>query len=324
MFDVIINCAETRKYIMKKISIVTPCYNEEENVKAIADVVKKMMAEFPQYDYEHIFIDNASTDKTQKILRDIAAADKRVKVIINVRNFGHIRSPYYGLLQGTGDAVMNFAADFQDPPDMIGKFIRKWEEGYKVVLGVKNSSGENRIMFFIRKLYYDIISKLSDIEITKNNTGFGLYDQCVIKELRKLNEPYPFLRGLVADLGYESAKIEYYQPARRFGITKINFYMMYDIGILGIINHSKIPLRLAVFSGFIFALLNLFAGIGYFIYKLINWNSFTVGVAPVVIGLFFFASVQLIFLGVLGEYIGAIYTQTLRRPLVIEKERINF
>lgn len=309
---------------MKKISIVTPCYNEEENVKAIADVVKKMMAEFSQYDYEHIFIDNSSKDKTQKMLRDIAAADKRVKVIINVRNFGHIRSPYYGLLQGTGDAVMNFAADFQDPPDMIGKFIRKWEEGYKVVLGVKNSSGENRIMFFIRKLYYDIISKLSDIEITKNNTGFGLYDQCVIKELRKLNEPYPFLRGLVADLGYESAKIEYYQPARRFGITKINFYMMYDIGILGIINHSKIPLRLAVFSGFIFALLNLFAGIGYFIYKLINWNSFTVGVAPVVIGLFFFASVQLIFLGVLGEYIGAIYTQTLRRPLVIEKERINF
>lgn len=310
---------------MKKlISIVTPCYNEEENVEGIAAEVRKLFDEFPQYDFEHIFIDNASTDRTQQILRKMAGADKRIKVIINVRNFGHIRSPYYGLLQGRGDAVMNFAADFQDPVEVLGKFIKKWEEGYKVVLGVKNSSGENPVMFFIRKMYYSLIAKLSDVEITKNNTGFGLYDKCVIEQLRRLNEPYPFLRGEVADLGYESAKVEYYQPARRRGISKVNFYMMYDIGILGIINHSKVPLRLAVFGGFICAGLSFLAAMAYFIHKLLHWDSFTVGIAPAVIGLFLFASIQLIFLGVLGEYIGAIYTQTLRRPLVIEKERINF
>lgn len=306
------------------ISIVTPCYNEEENVSAIAEAVRGIMRTFPEYDYEHIFIDNASVDGTQRILRELASKDKRIKVIINVRNFGHIRSPYYGLLQGRGDAVMNFAADFQDPPEMLAKFLRKWKEGYKVVLGVKNSSGENRLMFAVRKAYYSIVSSLSEVEITKNNTGFGLYDKCVIEELRKLNEPYPFLRGEVADLGYESAKIEYFQPAREKGISKVNFYMMYDIGILGIINHSKVPLRLAVFGGFICAGLSFLAAVIYFIHKLLHWDSFTVGIAPAVIGLFLFASIQLIFLGVLGEYIGAIYTQTLRRPLVIEKERINF
>jgi len=309
---------------MKKVSIVTPCYNEESNVGPLCARVKELFLKLGSYDYEHIFIDNASADGTQDALRRLAAADKKVKVILNTRNFGHIRSPYHAFSQISGDVFIPLAADFQDPPELIAEFLRKWEEGCQVVLAVKTNSGESWLMFAVRKLYYDLIGKLAEVNIVKNNTGFGLYDKRVMEELRKLDEPYPFFRGLVAELGLKTARVEYFQPGRKRGLTKNNFYVLYDMGMLGIINHSKVPLRLAVFSGFLLAGLNLAVALGYLAYKLLYWNSFSVGVAPVVIGLFFFSSVQLIFLGVIGEYIGAIYTQTLKRPLVIEKERINF
>ncbi|HAF94662.1 MAG: dolichol monophosphate mannose synthase [Elusimicrobia bacterium GWC2_51_8] len=309
---------------MKKVSVVTPCFNEEANVEALYRQVKEIFHKLGSYEYEHLFVDNASTDGTQSILRKLAAADSNVKVIINTRNFGHIRSPFYGLTQAGGDAVILLVSDFQDPPELINDFVREWEAGYKVVLGIKTNSGESGLMFALRKFYYNLADGLAEVKINKNNTGFGLYDREVINQLKKLEEPYPFFRGLVSELGYKAARVEYFQPARKRGITKNNFYTLYDIGMLGIINHSKVPLRLAIFSGAALAGLNLFVAFGYFVYKLVYWNSFSVGIAPVAIGLFFFSSVQLIFLGVIGEYIGAIYTQTLKRPLVIEKERINF
>ena len=309
---------------MKIISIVTPCFNEEANVEALYSRVKELFKALGAYEYEHLFIDNASTDGTQAVLKKLAAADPNVKVILNTRNFGHIRSPFYGLTQADGDAVILLVADFQDPPELINDFLRQWEAGYKVVLGIKTNSGESGLMFAVRKLYYNIVDGLADVKINKNNTGFGLYDKEVIAQLRKLDEPYPFFRGLISELGYQAARVEYFQPARKRGITKNNFYTLYDIGMLGIINHSKVPLRLAIFAGGALAGLNLLVALAYLVYKLVYWNSFSVGIAPAVIGLFFFSSVQLIFLGVIGEYIGAIYTQTLKRPLVIEKERINF
>lgn len=309
---------------MKTISVVTPCYNEEANVGPMYEKVKEIFRKLGTYKYEHLFIDNASTDGTQAALRRLAAADSNVKVILNTRNFGWIRSPFHAILQAGGDAVIFMASDFQDPPDLIPDFLRHWEAGYKVALGIKTSSGEPGLMFALRRFYYNLVARLADIRINKNSTGFGLYDREVIAQLAKLEEPYPFLRGLISELGYEAAKVEYFQPARKRGITASNFYMLYDVGMLGIINHSKVPLRLAIFAGAVLAVVNLAVAFGYFVYKLLFWSSFSMGMAPVVIGLFFVSSVQLIFLGVLGEYIGAIYTQTLKRPLVIEKERINF
>jgi glycosyltransferase involved in cell wall biosynthesis len=308
---------------MKKITVVTPCFNEEENVEAIYSCVK-MLLKRSGYDHEHLFIDNSSSDLTQSILKRLASEDKSVKVIINTRNFGHIRSPFHGLMQADGDAVILLAADFQDPPELIPRFIREWESGRKVVLGIKTESGESGLMFALRSFYYRMLDAMSEVRLNKNNTGFGLYDREVIWQLRNLADPYPFFRGLISELGYEAAKIPYFQPVRKRGITKNNFYTLYDIGMLGVVSHSKIPLRLAIFAGFVLALINLLVAAGYFLYKLVYWDSFSVGVAPVVIGLFFFSSVQLVFLGILGEYVGAIFTQTLKRPLVVEKERINF
>jgi glycosyltransferase involved in cell wall biosynthesis len=308
----------------KHISIVTACYNEEENVRELYERVKKVMSSFDEYSYEHIFIDNSSKDRTVDILRQIAGHDRKVKVIINTRNFGQVRSGTHALLQARGDAVIHIVADLQDPPEMITDFIRKWEDGYKIVIGIKEKSEESFIFFAIRKLYYNVIGKLSEIKLIKNFTGFGLYDQKVIEILRKIDDPYPYFRGLICDIGYERAEIPYIQPARRRGFTKNNFYTLYDVAMLGITNHSKIPLRLATMTGFLVAFLNLLVAIGYFVYKLLFWDSFSVGVAPLVIGLFFFGSVQLFFIGIIGEYIGSIHTQVLKRPLVIEKERINF
>lgn len=309
---------------MKLISVVTACYNEEENIREVYQQVKNVFAGLSDYRYEHIFIDNASKDKTVSILKEIARDDKNIKIIVNARNFGHIRSPYHALLQAKGDTVISIVADLQDPPAMIKDFIKKWEEGYKVVLGVKTQSKETAAMFLVRKLYYELVSKLSEVELVKNYTGFGLYDKKVIEVLKAINDPYPYFRGLIADIGFESAKIEYTQPTRKRGITKNNFYTLYDMAMLGITNHSKVPLRLATMLGFTMSILSLFVAVGYFIYKLVFWESFTVGMAPIVIGLFFFSSVQLFFLGIVGEYIGSIYTQVVKRPLVIEKERINF
>jgi glycosyltransferase involved in cell wall biosynthesis len=309
---------------MPLISIMSPCFNEEKNVEAIYKQVKEVFADMPGYTYEHIFIDNASKDGTVEILRKIAASDKRVKLILNTRNFGHIRSPYHGLLQSHGDAVIAIASDLQDPPSMIKDFIAKWEEGYKVVLGVKTASRESAAMFFVRKLYYDFINRLSNIELIKNATGFGLYDKKVIQILRQIDDPYPYARGLIAEIGYDIAKVEYTQQARKRGISKNNFYTLYDLAMLGITNHSKIPLRLATMIGFSVSLLSLLTAFVFFVAKLVFWSQFSLGVAPIVIGLFFFASVQLFFLGIIGEYIGSIHTQVLKRPLVIEKERVNF
>jgi glycosyltransferase involved in cell wall biosynthesis len=309
---------------MKLISIVTPCYNEEENVEETYRRVKEVFAALGRYRYEHIFIDNASRDNTQAILRRLASEDKNVKVIINSRNFGHIRSPYYGMLQAHGDAVIPFVADLQEPPQLIAEFLDKWEAGSKIVMGVKIRSSESPLMFGLRKLYYRIVKRLSEIELTNNFYGFGLYDRSVIEILRKIDDPYPYFRGLVAEIGLNPVKIEYHQPRRERGITKNNFYILYDMAMLGITSHSKVPLRLATFAGFCLGALSLLVAVGYFAYKIVFWNSFQVGMAPLVIGIFFFSAVQLFFTGILGEYIGAIHTQVLRRPLVTEKERINF
>jgi len=310
---------------MKMISIVTPTFNEEENVEILYEKVQQVFEkDLSNYDYEHIFIDNDSSDDTVKILKQIAKKDKRVKIIVNSRNFGHIKSPFYGLLQAKGDAVISLVADLQDPPEMIVDFVEKWEEGYETVIAIKKSSDENKIMFKIRELYYGILSYLSEIEVFKNFTGFGLYDQKVINALCQMNDPYPFVRSMISEVGFKIAKIEYDQPVRLHGITKNNFYSLYDIGILGIINNSKIPLRLATFISIFMGFISLIVGVGYLIAKLIYWDSMEMGIAPLLIIASFSFSVLLFFIGILGEYIGMIYTQILNRPLVFEKERINF
>ena len=306
------------------VSIVTPCFNEQENVGPLAEAVRREMQGLAGYEYEHIFIDNASTDRTVPILKEIAAKDKRVKVIVNARNFGHIRSPFYGLLQATGDAVILMAADFQDPPALIPSFIKKWEEGFRVVVGVKTSSEESPLFYAVRRAYYSLVGKLADVELIPNFTGFGLYDRQVIQVLRGIDDPYPYFRGLICDIGFEKARIEFVQPTRKRGFTKNNFYTLYDIAMLGITNHSKVPLRLATMLGFGLSLICLLVALAYLVAKLVFWNTYTIGTAPVIVGLFFFASVQLMFIGILGEYIGSIHTKVLRRPLVVEKERINF
>lgn len=312
---------------LKKISIVTPCFNEEFNVGNLYEQVKKIFnnAELSyKYKYEHIFIDNASTDNTVKILKDIAALDKNVKIIVNSRNFGHIRSPFHAIKQVSGDCAIFVVADLQDPPEMIFQFIKKWEEGNEIVIGVKAQSLESKAMFFIRKCYYNLINKLSDIRLVKNYTGFGLYDKKIVALLRDINDPYPYFRGLIFELGFNVVQIPYVQPERKRGITKNNFYTLYDIAMLGICSHSKVPLRLATIFGFLCSIISFLVAIGYFIAKLLLWNSFPLGMAPIVIGLFFFGSVQLFFLGIIGEYIGIVFTKVQNRPLVIEKERINF
>ena len=308
---------------MSLISIVTPCYNEEENLEELYQRIRDVMANL-DYEYEHIVIDNASTDQSVDILKRLAKGDKHLKIVVNTRNFGHIRSPYHALLQATGDAIIILASDLQDPPERIPEFIKKWEEGYKVAIGVKTHSEESWFFYALRTLYYRTLRSLSDVPLIENFTGFGLYDRQVMSIVRDLNDPYPYFRGLIAELGFERAKIEFTQPRRKRGISKNNFYTLYDLAMLGLVGYTKIPLRLAAMSGFIAALLSFFTGLAYLIYKLIFWAQFSVGLAPVVIGLFFLGSVQLIFLGIVGEYIGAIYTQVIRRPLVIEKERINF
>lgn len=282
------------------------------------------MKTLPDYSYEHIFIDNSSTDETVGILKDFAKDDRRIKIIVNRRNFGHIRSPFYGLMQGWGDCVISLFADLQDPPGLIADFIRKWEEGYKVVAGIKTGSKEHPVMYWLRDCYYRLIARLSDVEMIPQFTGFGLYDRAVVDTLRTLKEPYPYFRGLIADIGFEVARVEYVQPKRAHGKTKNNFYTLFDMALLGLTNHTKIPLRLATLVGFFGALLSSLLGVVFLVYKLFFWERWAVGMAPLVIGLFFVGSIQLFFLGVIGEYIGAIYTYSQNRPLVLEKERVNF
>jgi glycosyltransferase involved in cell wall biosynthesis len=307
----------------KMLTILTPCYNEEGNVEELNRQVDNVMSTMPQYDYEHLFIDNASTDSTVMILKRMAAKDQRVKVIVNQRNFGQVRSPYHALMEASGDAVIGIVADFQDPPELISVFVRYWEEGYKIVMGQKIGSKESRFMRSIRSFYYDLVSNLSEVELIRHITGSGLFDRDVIEQLRKLEDPCPYVRGLISELGYPIARVPYEQPLRRSGVTKNNWYTLYDLAMLGFTSHSKVPLRLATIIGFISAVICLFVAIGYLIYKLLYWYSLPVGTAPMVIGIFFFASIQLFFIGIIGEYVGAIHTQVLKRPLVVEKERIN-
>jgi len=309
---------------LKTISILTPCYNEEDNVEEVYERVRKVMAGLGRFRYEHLFIDNSSTDRTVEILKRIAAQDRNVKIIINARNFGHIRSPYHGFLQTRGDAVIGIVGDLQDPPEMIPEFIREWERGFFMVLAIKSASEENSLMFWIRKKYYALVNQLSSIETFENFTGFGLYDRRVVEEVRKMADPYPYFRGMIAEIGLPYTTIPFNQPARKGGVTKNNFYTLYDTAMLGITNLSKVPLRVMTFSGFVSAGVSFLVAMFYLIYKLVYWNSFSLGVAPLVIGIFFFGSIQLIALGVLGEYIGSIHTRVYNRPLVVERERVNF
>jgi len=308
----------------KIISIVTPCYNEEENVAEVCRQVKGVFAELPQYDYEHIFIDNASKDETVNILKAIAKEDGRVKIIVNARNFGQVRSPYHALLQTVGDAAMFLAADLQEPPVLIKDFIKKWEEGYKIVIGVKNKSRENPIVFTVRKSYYDILKKFADVEQIKNFNGFGLYDRAFIDTIKKFDDPYPYFRGMISEVGFERAEIGYVQAERKKGRSHSTFYDLYDIAMLGFVNHSKAPLRLASFIGFGMSILSFLVALIYLVRKLLFWQQFQLGLAPLVVGIFLLGSLQLFFIGILGEYLGSVYTQIKHRPLVVEKERINF
>lgn len=306
------------------LSIVTPCFNEEENVDELYRRVKAAVSNIEKYAFEFIFIDNHSEDNTVAKLKVLAANDPTVKIIVNTRNFGHIRSPYYGILQSQGVATIYLASDLQDPPEMIPEFIRYWEEGYKLVMATKPHSQGSAWIHSLRQSYYRFLDGISDISVVSDSTGFGLYDREVLDQVRKVDDPYPFLRGLICELGYEIKTIPFTQPRRLRGISKNNFYTLYDIAMLGIVSHSKVPIRIAAFLGFAMGAISVLVAMGYTVLKLLFWNSFPLGIAPVVIGLFFLFGIQLMFIGVLGEYIGSIHTFIQRRPVVVEKERVNF
>ena len=306
------------------ISIVTPTYNEIENIELLLNRIREVIAPLDGYDFEILVIDNCSQDGTQEKIRGIASKDNRIKAIFNARNFGHIRSPYYGILQSSGEATIYMASDFQDPPDIIPQFIEEWEKGWRLVMAVKPVSSSSPVMHFLRKTYYRLIDKISDVEIIKDSTGFGLYDKKVLDHLRSINDPYPFLRGLICEIGYPIKTISFVQPRRLGGVTKNNFYTLFDIAMLGIVSHSKVPIRIAALSGFLLGAISILVAFYFLVMKLIFWNSFPLGSAPAIIGLFFLLGILLFFIGVLGEYIGSIHTYIQRRPIVVEKERINF
>jgi glycosyltransferase involved in cell wall biosynthesis len=310
---------------MKFVTVTTGCYNEEDNVSELHERITRVFRDdLPEYAYEIIFIDNASTDKTVDVLRGICQKDQRVKIIINNRNFGPVRSGYHALLQARGQAIIAMASDLEDPPELIPQFIRKWEEGYQIVLAQKRSSEESPLFFMIRRGYYHIVSGLSETDLVKDVTGYGVYDRQVIEDIRKIGDSYPYFRGLICEFGYSRYLIPFDKPVRKRGFSKNNLYTLYDLAMLGITNHSKVPLRLATFAGFGIGCLSFLVALGYLVYKLLFWQNFQVGTAPLVVGMFFLGAVQLFFIGILGEYIGSIHTQVLKRPLVIERERINF
>lgn len=309
----------------KVISIVIPCYNEEENVENMADaVVQLFMTQLINYDYEIIFIDNNSMDNTRALLRKICAGNKKIKAIFNARNFGQFNSPYHAICQSAGECTILLCCDFQDPLDLIPVFIKEWENGYKIVSGIKTASKENKMMRFIRTIYYKMIKKMSDVEQIEHFTGFGLYDASFVKVLRKLNDPIPFLRGIVAELGFKRKNIEYMQLRRKAGRTKNNWYSLFDAGMLSVTSYTKIGLRVATIVGFFMSILSFCAAFYYLIYKLLYWSTFDAGIAPLVVGMFFLGSLQLFFIGFIGEYIMSINIRIMNRPLVIEEERINF
>ena len=310
---------------MKKISVLIPCYNEEANVRPISEaVIETLTRNLPYYDYELVFIDNDSSDNTRPILRQLCSENPRIKAIFNAKNFGQFNSPYYGMLQVSGDCVIEMVADFQDPVELIPQYVKAWEEGYKIVIGIKTSSKENKLMYWLRTRYYKLIKKLSDVEQIENFTGSGLYDRAFIEVLRKLDDPTPFLRGIVAELGFKRKEIPYEQPKRRAGKTSNNFYTLYDAAMLSITSYTKFGLRIATFIGMGAGLLSFIIGIVYLVMKLIYWDRFLAGTAPMVIGMLFLGAIQLFFIGMIGEYILTINQRVMKRPLVIEEERINF
>lgn len=309
----------------KTISVMIPCYNEEENARPIYEAVRdELQRSCSDYDYEILFIDNKSQDGTRAILRQICAEDRHVKAIFNVKNFGQFNSPYYGITQTSGDCTITMCADFQDPVEMIPKFVAAWEEGYKVVIGRKTRSKENSVMYFLRGCYYKLIKKMSSVEMIEQFTGFGLYDKSFVETLRQLHDPTPFIRGIVAELGPERMEIEYEQPQRRAGKTHNNFYTLFDAAMLSFTSYTKVGMRVAEFVGFGIAFISFLFGLFYLVAKLVAWNSFTAGYAPTMIAVFFMGGVQLAFLGFLGEYIMTMNARIMNRPLVIEEERLNF
>ncbi len=309
---------------MPLITVLAPCYNEEGNITELYTQVRAVFDRLPQHTLEFVFIDNCSTDGTVAELRALAAKDPAVKAILNVRNFGHVRSPHHGLLQCRGDAVIMMASDLQDPPALIPELVAKWEEGSKIVAAVKRTTDESFVYRVLRGTFYALIHRISDVRPIQNFTGFGLYDQAVIEALRHIDDPQPYFRGLISEIGYPPARVLFDKPRRVRGITKNNFFTLYDLAILGIVKHSVAPLRLATFAGFILSGLSLLLSLGYLVAKLVFWDRFTLGTAPILIGFFFFASVQLFFIGILGEYINSIHIHVRKLPLVVERERINW
>jgi glycosyltransferase involved in cell wall biosynthesis len=308
----------------KLICVVLPCYNEAGNIPVLYERITAAFATIPDQRYTLLFCDNASTDSTVTEIKAVAAADSRVQLIINARNFGVMRSGLHGFLSAPGDALITMVSDLQDPPEMIPEFVQRWREGFKVVIGIKPESREHRLMFLIRRAYYKLIGRLSEIPLIENFTGFGLYDREVVEQVRATGDRYPYFRGLIADLGYPRAEIPFVQPRRERGVSSNNFYSLYDLAMLGITSHSKVPLRLATMAGFCLSGISLLVALFYLVAKLLFWNRFPANTAPILIALFFFASVQLFFIGILGEYIGVILTHVTKRPLVIEKERVGF
>jgi glycosyltransferase involved in cell wall biosynthesis len=309
---------------MKLISVVTACFNEEDNVEELHQRIVAAFAQLPGYSFEHIYIDNASTDGTVAAVKRLAAEDPTVKLIVNARNFGHIRSPMHAMLQARGEAVIAMCSDLQDPPERIPEFVRLWEQGRQAVIGVRVATAETWPMSTVRQVYYRLIRSISDVRLISNFTGFGLYDRSVIEVVRQLGDPYPYFRGLIAELGIDYAVVPYEQPLRKRGITKNNFHTLFDMAMLGMTSHSKVPIRLATLAGFSLATVSLLISLSYLALKLLFWDVFGFGLAPLLIGLFFFASVQLFFIGIIGEYVAAIHTQVMKRPLVMERERVNF
>lgn len=309
----------------KTISVVVPCYNEEENVEPMAQAIREVFArDLPEYNYELIFIDNDSSDQTRSIIRRLCEEDRNIKGIFNAKNFGQFNSPYYGMLQSRGDCTILVAADFQDPVEMIPRFVLEWEYGYKIVIGIKNSSQENKLMYWLRGCYYKLIKKLSDVEQIEQFTGFGLYDAEFVQVLRDLDDPTPFLRGIVAELGFRRREIPYEQPLRRAGKTSNNFYRLYDAAMLSITSYTKVGLRLATIAGSLCSAFFMVVAMVYLVMKLIYWDRFPAGMAPLLIGVCFLGSVQIFFIGMLGEYVLSINQRVMKRPLVVEEERINF
>ena len=308
----------------KKLSVVCPCFNEEDNLRELFRRLILVSNELTDYEFEFIFIDNSSTDRTPNILRALSESDPRVKVIINLRNFGHIRSPYWAVMQASGDAIILMASDLQEPPELILEFVREWEYGYKIVLGRKPESDTNLIVHNLRRIYYLFLQKISEIELTRDANGFGLYDRDVIEQVKKINDPNPYLRGLVCELGYTIKTVDYAQAKRFAGITKNNFYTLYDIAMLGIVSHSLIPIRIASMLGFFISFLSIIFAIIYVGLKIFFWDKFLFGMAPLIIINFFMFGILFLFIGIIGEYIGSIHNYVKNRPIVVEKERINF